>query len=70
MEYQLGKHGLYPEIGGTLNQPAYSHKSNKKGKELFFDKGIVLDKKILQKIYWLMHFADGFNSEILLFEKK
>lgn len=68
-EYQLGKHGLYPEIGGTLNQQAYSHENNEERRKLFFDKEMVLNRKILQKMYWLMHLADGKTSNFDIAEK-
>jgi aminopeptidase-like protein len=62
-ELQLGKRGLYPDIGGTLNQTA--HHENKLGnqKRTFdFDKDIVLTGAHIDAFHWLMHLADGKNS--------
>jgi aminopeptidase-like protein len=62
-EYQLGKRGLYPSVGGTLNQPI--HVENKEGyyaRNFNFDLKIKVNGKHLEAFHWLMHLADGQNS--------
>ena len=62
-EYQLGKRGLYPAVGGTLNQPI--HVENKEGyyaRNFNFDSKISVNGKHLEAFHWLMHLADGQNS--------
>lgn len=62
-EYQLIKYGLYPSIGGTLNQKAY-HK-NKGGthqRKFSLNKKIKITGAHIDVFHWLMHLADGKNS--------
>ena len=69
-EYQLGKRGLYPEFGGTVSQSA--HKDNELGSDerLFkFNKEVRLTGKHINAYGWLMHLADGLNSNFDIAEK-
>ena len=62
-EYQLGKFNLYPPIGGTINQSA--HNENDKGfsQRVFnFNSEITVQGYHLEAFHWLMHLADGDNS--------
>lgn len=62
-EYQLGKRGMFPQIGGTLNQPV--HHENCDG---YQNRGFDLDQSTkitgnhLDAFNWCMHLADGTNS--------
>ena len=59
-EFQLGKRGLYPTLGGTLNQPL--HEGNKSGfQNRIFDNEIVSGKH-LEAFHWLMYLCDGKKS--------
>ena len=69
-EYQLGKRGLYPDVGGTLSQSA--HKENELGHDLrkfSFNKKINLTGNHINAYGWLMHLADGKNSNFDIAEK-
>ena len=59
-EYQLGKRGLYPNIGGSINQKA--NNNNKKYNPIISDKH-------LNAFRWIMHLATGDNSNIDISEK-
>ena len=69
-EFQLGKRGLYPDVGGSLGQSA--HEENKFGHEVRkfnFNKKIKLTGMHLNSYGWLMHLADGNNSNFDIAEK-
>ena len=69
-EYQLGRRGLYPTLGGTLNQNA--HYENKRGshkREFYFDEEIKITGKHVNAFSWLMHLSDGKNSNFEISEK-
>ncbi len=62
-EYQLGKRNMYPKIGGTLNQTI--HFENKEGfhqRTFDMNKDIEINGKHIDAFHWLMHLADGKNS--------
>jgi len=62
-EFQLGKRDLYPQVGGTINQEA--HIENERGKHegmLDFGDKVDLSAAHLDAFHWLMHLADGSNS--------
>jgi aminopeptidase-like protein len=62
-EYQLGKRGMFPQIGGTLNQPV--HHENRDGyQNRCFDlyQSSRITGKHLEAFNWLMHLSDGANS--------
>ena len=62
-ELQLGKRNLYPNIGGTLN-----HKNHDENKIFSYDRlfnfndTVTLNGTHLDAFNWLMHLADGTNS--------
>lgn len=59
-EFQLGKRGLHPKLGGTLNQTV--HEENKNGfheRKFNFNE---LTGKHLDAFRWLMHLSDGKKS--------
>ena len=69
-EFQLGRRDLYPQVGGTLNQSA--HLDSDKGNEyrnFGFNKNIDITGKHLNAFNWLMHLADGSNSNFDIAEK-
>ena len=59
-EFQLGKRGLYPVLGGTLNQKV--HEENKNGFDFRKFDFNNLTGKHLNAFHWLMHLSDGNNS--------
>ena len=69
-EFQLGKRGLYPEMGGSISQSA--HKDNDFGndeRKFDFNKEIKLTGKHINAYGWLMHLSDGSNSNFDIAEK-
>ncbi len=52
-EFQLGKIGLYPKLGGAINT------KNSSKKKMFKNS---IKEKHLKAFNWLMHLADGYNS--------
>ena len=69
-EYQLGRRNLYPSIGGTLDQKAYE--KNVKGSHLRtfdFNNDFKLTGAHIDAFHWLMHYADGFNSNFEIAKK-
>ena len=52
-EFQLGKIGLYPKLGGAINTKNISKKKMFKN---------TINEKHLKAFNWLMHLADGYNS--------
>lgn len=69
-EFQLGKRNLYPQVGGTLNQKA--HIENNSGNH---QRSFKLTEKFeitgahLEAFHWLMHLADGSNSNFDIAKK-
>lgn len=55
-EFQLGKRGLYPNIGGTIKQTA-----NKKNR-LSKGNSYLIRNNDLDAFHWIMHLADGTKS--------
>lgn len=69
-EFQLGKLGLYPNIGATLNQKA--HHENREGfwrRGFYFNNETELTGAHLEAFHWLMHLADGSRSNFEIAEK-
>ncbi len=69
-EFQLGKRGMYPDIGGTLSQAA--HIDNKKGdksRRFVFNKDLEITGMHINSYGWLMHLSDGTNSNFDIAEK-
>lgn len=59
-EFQLSKRGLYPDIGGTLNQKAHHENETGSQDRLFnFENAVTLNGAHLDAFHWLMHLADG-----------
>tara|TARA_Y100000590_G_scaffold96684_1_gene109863 strand:- start:2028 stop:3455 length:1428 start_codon:yes stop_codon:yes gene_type:complete len=69
-EYQLGKRGLYLNIGGTINQPSHLENADGFAKRIFnFAENSKFTGRHLDAFYWLMHLADGNNSNYKISEK-
>ena len=69
-EYQLGKRDLYPSVGGTINQSAHLENIAGFDKRIFkFKDKIQITGQHLEAFYWLMHLADGNNSNYKISEK-
>jgi len=69
-EYQLDKRDLYPSLGGTLNQSAYLEDIAGIDKRIFkFKDKIQITGQHLEAFRWLMHLADGNNSNYKISEK-
>ncbi len=69
-EFQLGKRGLYPDLGGTFN--SNDHIENFKGphKRFFnFNDKIHVRDEHLHAFHWLMHLADGNHDNFHIAEK-
>jgi len=64
-EFQLGKVGLYPQTGGSINQP--SLKENQKLKD--DETPLKIEEKHIDAFQWLMHLSDGNNSNLDIAEK-
>ena len=69
-EYQLGRRNLYPNLGGTIRQPV--HLKNLTGHEnrnfKLLDQ-IQIKGHHLEAFSWLMHLADGTNSNYEISKK-
>lgn len=64
-EYNLGRHGLYPKLGGTLNQAAHSdNKSGFSGRRFSSGGSLEVTGKHIDCFHWLMHLSDGTVSNI------
>ena len=62
-EFQLGKRNLYPSLGGSINQSAYLENfDGTKQRSFDFNQNINLTGAHLEAFSWLMHLADGQNS--------
>tara|TARA_B110000046_G_scaffold118347_1_gene125106 strand:+ start:449 stop:1798 length:1350 start_codon:yes stop_codon:yes gene_type:complete len=59
-EFQLGKRGLYPNLGGTINQLAYEENSNGFQSRVFNSE--IVSSQHLEAFNWLMHLCDGEKS--------
>jgi len=60
-EYQLGKRGLFPNVGGSINQIA--HAENKSGFDARqYSLQINISGRHLDAYNWIMHLADGARS--------
>lgn len=59
-EFQLGKRGLYPALGGTVNQP--THEENQNGFDNRVFDSEVISGEHLNAFHWLMHLCDGEKS--------
>lgn len=69
-EYQLGKRGLYPTLGGAINQPSISNNNSfKKRKNNNNQKYANLIRDNIDVFNWLMHLADGENTNFDIAEK-
>ena len=69
-ELQLGKRGLYPSIGGTLGQVANNLVNNDLiYKENNFKNNTNIKDKYINAYRWIMHLADGTNSNFEICEK-
>ena len=69
-EYQLGKRDLYPSIGGSINQSAHLENIAGSDKRIFKLKNkIQVTGHHLEAFCWLMHLADGNNSNYKISEK-
>ena len=69
-EYQLGKRGLYPSLGGTLNQQA--HTDNREGPQnrtFDFNRQVELTGAHIDAFNWLMHLSDGSLSNFDIAER-
>lgn len=69
-EFQLGKRGLYPDLGGTVSQPV--HQDNVHGaqrREFSFDQSHVVTGEHLEIFNWLMHLCDGSVSNVDIAER-
>ena len=69
-EYQLGKRELYPSIGGTINQRAHIENVPGNHKRNFnFNNKIEITGAHLDAFHWIMHLADGSNSNFEISEQ-
>lgn len=69
-EFQLGIRGLYPNLGGTLNQSV--HVENEDGTEnrrFDVDDHIQVRGHHIDCFYWLMHLCDGNHSNFDIAER-
>ena len=62
----MGKRGLYPNLGGTLNQP--EHHENKNGHQKRVFNVSNLTGSHLDAFDWLMHLCDGKFSNFQISE--
>lgn len=64
-EFQLGKRGLYPDIGGTLNQRVFEdNRTGNRNRKFHFGQSIEVTGEHLDCFHWIMHLADGKNSNV------
>lgn len=69
-EFQLGKRGLYPSIGGTLNQLAHSENKYGSQERLFTQlDSVSVSGAHMDAFNWLMHLADGTISNFDISKK-
>ena len=69
-EFQLGKRNLYPSLGGSINQSAYLENFNgSKQRSFDLNQNINLTDAHLKAFSWLMHLADGQNSNFEISDK-
>jgi aminopeptidase-like protein len=63
-EFQLGKRGLYPSTGGSINQMAH----NKKGNQYKYESSINITSDHTDAFQWIMHLADGTKTNFEISE--
>ena len=69
-EVQLGKRGLYPNIGGTLEQDVHIENKDGSDKRQFdFKINMSVQGHHMQCFYWLMHLCDGTQSNFDIAER-
>ena len=69
-EFNLGKRGLYPDLGGTYSQQADMGKKTEDDlTKINLNKNINLTEMHLNSFGWLMHLSDGSNSNFDIAEK-
>ncbi len=69
-EYQLGKRDLYPNLGGDVNVPSHSENIDGNHERKFnFNKDFQISGQHLEAFNWIMHLADGQNSNFEIAEK-
>ena len=66
-EYFLSARGLYPEIGGKINQPIDN--SFEEGLASFVGEGRSLTEEHLDAFNWIMHLSDGNHSNLSISDK-
>ena len=66
-EYFLSARGLYPEIGGKINQPIDN--SFEEGLASFVGEGRSLTEQHLDAFNWIMHLSDGNHSNLSISDK-
>ena len=68
-EYQLGKLDLYPVIGGAGHQTAHEeNKVKSKDRKFNLNNKVTIKQAHLDAFNWLMHLADGSNSNFQIAE--
>jgi aminopeptidase-like protein len=68
-EPMLGKRGLYPEVGGSIKQPAMDFEKNHLEREYRISTEDIIYGNELDTIRWLMFYSDGSNSLLDIAEK-
>ncbi len=68
-EPMLGKRGLYPEVGGSIKQPAMDFEKNHLEREYRISPEDIIYGNELDTIRWLMFYSDGSNSLLDIAEK-
>jgi len=68
-EFQLGRRNLYPSTGGSLNHFGHDIKKRLLKRSFDFNKNMNINNEHLEAFNWLMHLADGKNSNFDIAEK-
>ena len=68
-EPMLGKRGLYPEVGGSIKQPAMDFERDHLEREYRITTDDIIYGNELDTIRWLMFYSDGSNSLLDIAEK-
>lgn len=63
-EYQLGKRGLFPALGGSISQPLANENINGYAQRVFQFEKICITGAHLDAFNWIMHACDG-STDIL-----